>query len=83
MYLLAQYFASKNNREFDLELTGLSRIYANMQVINNSLADRLRAASETDSSINALILLDMHAKTISYVIEDYLDELEHMFRAYL
>lgn len=82
MYLLAQYFLKKNNREYDLDLKGLAKIYEHMQIINNALADRIRAASETDSSVNALILLDMHAKTLSYVIEDYLDELKHMFAAY-
>ena len=82
MYLLAQYLLKKNNRDHAFDLKGLAEIYANMQVINNSLASRIRAASETDSSINALVLLDMHAKTLTYVIEDYLDEFKQMFSAY-
>ena len=82
MYLLAQYLLKKNNRDHAFNLKGLADIYANMQVINNSLADRIRAASETDSSINALVLLDMHAKTLTYVIEDYLDEFKQMFSVY-
>jgi len=82
MYLLAQYFLNKRNRECDLDLKGLAEIYRNLQIVNNSLAERIRAASQTDSSVNALILLDLHAKTLSYVLDDYLDELEHMFAAY-
>jgi hypothetical protein len=82
MYLLAQYFRKQADQDYEMGLDGLASIYRNMQIINNSLADRIRAASETDSSVNALILLDMHAKTLTYVIEDYLDELRDMFSAY-
>ena len=82
MYLLAQYFRKKENKMPDRALEGLTEIYRNMQIINNALAGRIRAASETDSSVNALVMLDMHAKTAYYVIEDYLDELRPMFSAY-
>ena len=83
MYLLAQYFRQEQNMLPDQALEGLTEIYRNMQIINNSLAKRIRAASETDSSVNALVMLDMHAKTVYYVIEDYLDEIRPMFSAYL
>ncbi|MCP3951203.1 MAG: hypothetical protein GY697_03155 [Desulfobacterales bacterium] len=83
MYLLAQYFRKQANQDYDMDLEGLAEIYQNMQIINYALADRIRAASETDSSVNALILLDMHAKTLTYVIEEYLDSLKKMFSAYL
>lgn len=82
MYLLAQYFRKQASQDYEMGLQGLASIYRNMQIVNNYLADRIRAASETDSSVNALILLDMHAKTLTYVIEDYLDELRDMFSAY-
>ena len=82
MYLLAQYFRQEQNQMPDQSLEGLAEIYRNMQVINNALAERIRAASETDSSVNALVMLDMHAKTAFYVIEDYLDEIRPMFAAY-
>ncbi len=82
MYLLAQYFRKKENRMPDQALEGLTEIYRNMQIMNNALAERIRTASETDSSVNALVMLDMHAKTVYYVIEDYLDEIRPMFSAY-
>lgn len=82
MYLLAQYYRKQASQDYEMGLEGLASIYRNMQIVNNYMADRIRAASETDSSVNALILLDMHAKTLTYVIEDYLDELRDMFSAY-
>jgi hypothetical protein len=84
MYLLAQYFRQQENQAVgpNLNLEGLTEIYRDMQIINNALAGRIRAASETDSSVNALIMLDMHAKTVFYVIDEYLKELKPMFSAY-
>jgi len=83
MYLLAQYFRQEQNLTPDQALEGLTEIYQNMQIINNSLAKRIRTASETDSSVNALVMLDMQAKTAHYAIEDNLDEIRPMFSAYL
>ena len=82
MYLLAQYFLKQDHPDRDPDLKGLSDIYRNMQLINNALAERIRAASETDSSVNALVMLDMHAKTAFYVVEDVLKELKPLFSAY-
>ena len=82
-YLLAQYFLKKEGQEADLELEGLSKIYHNMQVVNNTIAERLRAATETDSTVNAIILLDIFAKALPYIIEDSLEELRYLFTPFL
>ena len=79
MYLLAQYFLKKEGRAADLELKGLMKIYDNIQVVNSSIAKRLRAATEKDSSLNAIVLLDMYAKTLSYAIEESLEEVRYLF----
>ncbi len=82
MYFLAQYFLKKEGRAADEELEGLAEIYSNMHVVNMSVADRLRVASETDSSVNAIILLDMFAKAMPYVIEDSLEEIRYLFKPF-
>ncbi len=82
MYLLAQYFRQQENQAYDPSLEGLAEIYRNMQIINTALAERIRAASEADSSVNALVMLDMHAKTAFYIIEEFLVKLRPMFSAY-
>jgi hypothetical protein len=79
MYLLAQYFLKKDGYGADLELKGLKKIYENIQIVNASIAKRLRAATEKDSSLNAIVLLDMYAKSISYAIEESLEAIRHLF----
>ena len=83
MYLLAQYFLKQGGRDADLELKGLVEIYRNIQIVNTSTAKRLRAATETDSSLNAIVLLDMFAKTLSHAIEASLKEIRHLFEPFL
>jgi hypothetical protein len=83
MYLLAQYFLKKAGRAADLELEGLARIYDNMQIINTAIAKRLRAATKTDSSINAIVILDNYAKFLPYAIDKSLEDIRHLFAPYL
>ncbi|OGR07382.1 MAG: hypothetical protein A2511_07810 [Deltaproteobacteria bacterium RIFOXYD12_FULL_50_9] len=82
-YLLAQYFLSNQGQKPDFELKGLKKIYENMQIINNTIAKRLRAATETDSSLNAIILLDLYAKAMPYVIKEALEEIRQLFVPFL
>ena len=83
MYLLAQYFLKKAGKEFDLSLGGLSQIYKNIDLVNDHIADRLRHASKSDSTVNAIVLLDLFAKTIPMTIDESLDEIEHVFKAFI
>jgi hypothetical protein len=83
MYLLAQYFLKKEGKEVDFDLKGLAEIYHNIQLVNYTIADRLRAATRTDSVVNALVELDIFAQTLSLVIEDSLEELHSLFAPYL
>ncbi len=83
MYLLSQYYRHKNGKSVDLEFNGLKEIYRNMQILNAAIADRLRAASKSDSSVNALILLDMFALALPYAIEESLEEMRHLFLPFL
>jgi len=83
MYLLAQYFMKKAGRTADFELEGLSRIYDNMQIVNTAVAERLRAATKTDSSINEIVILDNYAKSLPYAIEKSLENIRYLFASYL
>ncbi|MGA1825474.1 MAG: DUF6901 family protein [bacterium] len=83
MYLLAQYFMEKDGQKPDFQLEGLKRIYRNIQLVNQAIIKRLQIATETDSSINAMIILDAYAKTIPHVIEESLEEVRYIFRSYL
>ena len=83
MYLLAQYFLRKMGKSVDYDLQGLTRIYGNLHLLNISIAERLRNATRTDSSINAVIVLDIFTHTIGFVIDDHLLEFQHLFGSYL
>ena len=83
MYLLAQYYKQKEGWSADFEFEGLAGIYNNMQIVNLSIAKRLREAVITDSSVNALVLLDNLAQTLPFVIEESLEEIRHLFSPFL
>lgn len=83
MYLLAQYFRKVAGKSAELDLDGLKTIYQNMQILNTAIAERLRAASKTDSSVNAVILLDMFALALPFAIEESLEELKPLFSRFL
>jgi hypothetical protein len=83
MYLLAQFFLKQKGEETDLELVGLTKIYKNLHIVNTSIAERIKSTALTDSSTNAVIILDTFANIMPFVIEDRLDEIRHLFSAYL
>lgn len=83
MYLLAQYFIRNKGGTTDFSLAGLDTIYKDMQQVNTSIINRLRGASKGDSSVNAIIMLDMFARVMPYVIEDSIEDVEYLFTAYL
>jgi len=82
-YLLGQYFLDSEKRPPDFKLDGLAQIYKNMQQVNYKMGDRLRAATKTDSSINALTLLDSYARALPFVIKESLEEIRYLFEPFL
>ena len=79
MYLLAQYFLRKDGRDYDFDLEGLTEIYKNIQIVNLTISERIRSSTVTDSSVNAIVLLDMYAKAVPYVIKDHLEDIRYLF----
>jgi hypothetical protein len=83
MYLLAQYLRRKQGLDADLELEGLKKIYSNIQLINIAMAERLRAITDKDVALNALVILDSFAQFVPFSIDESLDEIRHFFTSYL
>lgn len=83
MYLSAQYFAHQKGLQPDLGLEGLKKIYEQLQLVNRAFVARLRAASDKDAAVNALVLLDMFAKGVPYTIDESLQQFAGLFSAYL
>lgn len=82
MYLCAQYFVRQKGAESDFTLEGLKKIYGQLQQVNRAFAARLRAASDQDAAVNALVLLDMFAKGVPYTIDQALYQFDGLFSAY-
>jgi hypothetical protein len=82
-YLLAQYFRLQNGEPPDILFKGLSEFYQNIQIVNLAFSKRLRAACSHDSMVNAVILLDMFAKSMPLAINESMNEIRHLFEPYL
>jgi hypothetical protein len=83
-FLLGQYFRARGGACPEGEsLEGLSRIYGDLHEMNKAMADRIRAATRTDASVNALIVLDMFTVVLPFEVESHLTGLEGGFSAYL
>jgi hypothetical protein len=79
MYLLGQYFLKTKGKPFNFDLKGLSKIYDDMHRVNIAIAKRLRAASKTDSIVNAVVLLDLFTNVLPFSIETHLKEIGYLF----
>ena len=83
MFLLAQYFLNKETGKADLTMRGLEAFYRSIEVLNEHMAQRIRAGIDKDAAINALVELDFFAKNFTFGMEDQLQELRHLFVPYM
>jgi hypothetical protein len=83
MYLLAQYFKQKQGMGGALDFEDLDRIYSHMNLLNMNVAQRLRHSDRTESSVNAIVLLDVFTQTLPMVIDSQLEEIRYLFAPYL
>ncbi len=81
-YLLAQYFLRQQGRTADTGLDGLKAHYEELQQVNAKMAERLGAirVEGGDSSVNALVLLDLFAQSLPDSIDTELEELQPAFQ---
>lgn len=83
MYLLAQYYLNKEVGEVDMSMRGLEAFYRSVEVLNEHMAERVRAATSRDAAINALVELDFFAKNFTFGMDLRLDELKYLFQPYM
>ena len=82
IYLLGQHLRMRRNLPADWSLAGLRTAYKKLRTVNRSLAERLRAAADEDSSVNGLVMLDLLASSTISSLERYDGELDDYFVAY-
>jgi hypothetical protein len=83
IYLLAKYYLKKKGCNPEIELQGLSEIYENIGLVNVAIIKRLQAATEKDSTLNTLVLLDVFATSLSLEVEEFWAENENIFMPFL
>lgn len=82
-YLLSKYYLKNKGYNSEIELNGLSEIYENIGLVNVAIIKRLQATTEKDSTLNALVVLDVFASSLSLEVEDFWTENEHIFTPFL
>jgi hypothetical protein len=82
-YLLSRYFSRKRLTPSDLDFKGLIAIYDDVTRLNDALVRRLRTVTSKDSTINALIHLDVFAKFLTPPLDDSLEQIRPIFEPYL
>ncbi len=84
MYLLAQYYLSRTGQKPDWVFEDLTRIYAEVHVVNKSFCERLTDARIKDGIVNAVATLDCFAEFVEAPLQRrVLDRMEALFFAYL
>lgn len=84
MYLTAQYMRMKNSLVPDWDLRYFKDMYAEVNMLNNDFAQRIRKIKGRDTNINALVLLDVFAQLATFSSSDnWLKSLEPLFTAFL
>jgi hypothetical protein len=84
-YLLSQHFLRQRGDAADAGLEGLKAHYRELQQVNAGMAARLGAIRnpDGDSSVNALVLLDLFAQSLPDSIDADLEELLPAFEKFL
>ena len=79
MYMLAQYFKMKKGMNPDLEMDNLKATYDDIREINRKIAKSIADLEKMDTSINAVVALNNFADSVSFSLEDKLEDIEKLF----
>ena len=78
-YLLGQYFVHRDGEQPDMDLDGLKDYFAAVQTVNYDFLQRIRAASEADSTLDVLSTLFSISSFLSGNLEQNLEKLRPLF----
>lgn len=83
MFLMAQFFRKKEGLRVDDEFESLHQVYEGLQDINRHICERIRTFCKQDSSLNAVVILDMLSMVVPLHIENNLSEMKELFSHFL
>lgn len=82
-WLLAQHLRASQGQSVEPGFDGLIGVYEQLQQVNAALTQRLRAAGRTDSTLNAVVLLDLFALLVPAGLDDAVDSMKGLMADYL
>ena len=77
--LLKEYFQHGDKDKHDDPLHDLKLQYRELQELNHFIAERIRGAIKRDAAVNAIVLLDVLSKRVSFSIDDSLQQIRYLF----
>lgn len=84
MYLLGQFLRYKKGQTPNWEITGLGKLYQDINTLNQDVSKRFRSDTDSEATMNAIVNLDCFAQMIEFSIsEEMLEDLEAQFQGYL
>jgi hypothetical protein len=83
-YLIGEYYRTLDGKGAELNLNRLHKVYEGLEIMNGSLARRLKMAKlPSDAAINALIILNTYAQSVPFFVDHELKEMRPLFDQYL
>lgn len=79
IFLLGRYLESGGSGTAAVGVEGLRAHYADAEAVNRGMAERIRAAFAKDAVVNAIVILDIFAQAVPYVVDDALNELRYLY----
>jgi len=84
MFLFAQFLREKNGLEADWKMNSLGGLYDDIIKINKNLSKKIANLEKLDASINAVIILNNFAHSVTYSLEDEdFSKFEKLFERWL
>ena len=79
-YLIEQLLVLKDQGKPDWQLEGLNNFYDDLKIINEAFLERVKGcASQNDANLNAIIRFFTLSTLIPITMEDFLEEVGHLY----
>jgi hypothetical protein len=77
--LLRLLVENKKDKKIEDAISDLKKQYDELQEVNKFITERIRGAIEQDAAVNAIVLLDVLSKKVSYSIDDSLKQIHYLY----
>ena len=77
-YLIKQLIEQRRGGEPDWELKKLREHYVELEILNHAFTQRVKAAAQEDSTLNAVSALGVLSMGIGFTLDDALSDLERL-----